>query len=135
MDARCSSCRRTKQILDFYEGLKQCKKCTDRERNYRNTVHGKLLKYKKDAKSRKKSWNLEDEYAKELMVSPCHYCGIIETKLNGIDRVNNDIGYEPGNVVSCCSECNYSKHKRNKEQFIAHAKRITEYQASYEYVQ
>lgn len=128
MDKICSRCKIIKTIEQFYDGYKKCKNCTDYNRKYENTVHGKLLKYKKDANKRNKTWNLQDNYAKELMVKPCHYCGELYNKLNGIDRLNNDIGYEEGNVVSCCSECNFSKHTSNKEDFIEHAKRITEYQ-------
>lgn len=29
--------------------------------------------------------------------------------LNGIDRVNNDLGYINNNVVSCCKTCNLAK--------------------------
>lgn len=27
----------------------------------------------------------------------------------GLDRLDNAKGYEPGNVVSCCSECNIAR--------------------------
>ncbi len=39
---------------------------------------------------------------------------------NGIDRVNNEMGYEPLNVVPCCQECNFAKCKMSKDEFITH---------------
>jgi len=35
----------------------------------------------------------------------------------GIDRKNNDIGYKLDNCVSCCSACNFMKHKLSLEVF------------------
>lgn len=96
----------------------------------RTHVNTRLSAIKGSAQVRGKLWNIEDEYAKELMTSPCHYCGLLEldVRVNGIDRVNNDIGYESGNVVPCCKLCNYFKKNYTVEQFIEHAKRITEFQ-------
>lgn len=96
----------------------------------RTHVNTRLSAIKSSAVTRNKSWNITDEKAKELMTSPCHYCGLINlgVRVNGIDRVNNDIGYEDGNVVPCCKLCNYFKKNYTVEQFLAHAKRITDYQ-------
>lgn len=93
-------------------------------------VNTRLSAIKSSAQTRGKSWNITDELAKELMTSPCHYCGLIDMniRVNGIDRVNNDIGYENGNVVPCCKLCNYFKKNYTVDEFLAHAKRITEYQ-------
>jgi hypothetical protein len=44
---------------------------------------------------------------------PCFYCGnrigppTIEG--TGLDRIDNNKGYEPGNIVSCCKVCNQIK--------------------------
>ncbi len=60
---------------------------------------------------------------------PCHYCGDpIETV--GIDRVNSSLGYVPGNMVPCCSICNYMKLTSCREDFITKCKQITQYQRS-----
>lgn len=97
---------------------------------YKTSVNSRLDAIKRSAITRNKPWNITDEKAKELMTSPCHYCGLIDlgVRVNGIDRVNNDIGYEDGNVVPCCKLCNYFKKNYTVEQFLGHAKRITEYQ-------
>ncbi len=95
----------------------------------KTNLNDRLRKTKESAKTRGKIWNIEDEYAKELMISPCHYCGLIEleVRVNGIDRVDNNIGYEPGNVVPCCKLCNYFKKDYTVDQFISHAQRIVEH--------
>jgi hypothetical protein len=70
-----------------------------------------------------------------LIRQPCHYCGAeysnvnrtnarSELKYNGIDRVRNEIGYRPDNVVPCCAACNQAKRTSSKEDFIAWASRI-----------
>jgi hypothetical protein len=55
------------------------------------------------------SWSISaDEYAK-LRGEPCHYCAssLDSNKYGvGLDRLDNSRGYEPGNVVPCCGDCN-----------------------------
>jgi len=72
---------------------------------------------------------------------PCFYCGdsfvqsakdnangtVITNTLilfNGIDRINSGIGYEIGNVVSCCKHCNTAKNSLTTEQFRSHIEKI-----------
>ncbi len=65
-------------------------------------------------------WNLDDVYAFELILNNCFYCGKIcdwPNKRNGIDRVDNDIGYEKYNCVPCCFECNASKNNLTMDEF------------------
>ena len=37
---------------------------------------------------------------------------------NGIDRVNNNLGYSKSNCVACCTFCNYAKSDHSQEEFI-----------------
>jgi hypothetical protein len=51
-----------------------------------------------------------DEFC-AIVVKPCYYCGEINSgEVNGIDRINNDIGYTSENCVPCCEICNRMKH-------------------------
>ena len=68
-----------------------------------------------------------DEYMGQLMNSSCEYCGTAK-KLNGIDRVDSELGYWPSNMVPCCSKCNLMKKDLSRDAFLEHAKRITEFQ-------
>jgi hypothetical protein len=51
----------------------------------------------------------------------CGFCPKSNTGfyiLNGIDRINNNRGYEEGNVVSCCKTCNRAKDILSVDEFI-----------------
>lgn len=47
---------------------------------------------------------------------------------NGIDRVDNSRGYEPGNIVACCETCNRAKLEKSAADFIAHCRMVVEHQ-------
>lgn len=96
----------------------------------KTNLNYRLSKTKDSAVKRNKSWNITDDYAKELMTSPCHYCGLLDlsARVNGIDRVDNALGYWPSNVVPCCKLCNYFKKNYTVDDFLAHARRITGHQ-------
>jgi 5-methylcytosine-specific restriction endonuclease McrA len=70
-----------------------------------------------------------------MHLAPCHYCGLPPYTVShrkkdqafvytGIDRVDNEKGYTPDNVVPCCGVCNFMKGKLGLEQFLAQIKRI-----------
>ena len=46
---------------------------------------------------------------------------------NGIDRVNNKLGYLLGNVVACCNACNVSKMERTESEFEEWALRLADH--------
>jgi hypothetical protein len=96
-----------------------------------------LIGYKRHAKRRDNPWTLTAEQAFALFEGVCHYCGIppfrertntLDTgrkgmsgsyKYNGIDRVDNRLGYTAENTVSCCSHCNMAKRQLPYHEFIA----------------
>ena len=99
---------------------------------------GRLLQvYKTVAKRRGLSWELSNEQFKELTSSACYYSGVKPSKsivfksgekymYNGIDRVDNSIGYTISNCVPCCHEINMMKKTLSKEHFIELCKKIAE---------
>ncbi len=86
------------------------------------------------SKERDLEWTLTLEQYLTLIMQPCYYCGtigysqlkhrrgIIYERYNGIDRVDNNKGYNIDNVVPACIRCNSAKkdHTLNefKEQII-----------------
>lgn len=84
--------------------------------------------YKRD---RGYEFKLTMEQVEQLIKQNCHYCGSepknIKTirlkthtkvlRYNGIDRMNNDVGYVLSNVVPCCRNCNIAKHTYSVEFF------------------
>ena len=57
----------------------------------------------------------------------CHYCVcetyllyefVREMKQWSLDRINNDIGHNKGNLVIACLECNLKRRRTNKDAFF-----------------
>lgn len=57
----------------------------------------------------------------------CHYCScdvyilyevVREEKQWSLDRINNDIGHNKGNLVIACLECNLKRRRTNKDSFM-----------------
>lgn len=87
--------------------------------------------YKQSAKKRGLEFSLSRDFFSVLISGNCHYCGVppnrlkysdnsVDTPLryNGIDRVDNGIGYTPDNSISCCKECNFLKKDSSYIDFI-----------------
>lgn len=52
----------------------------------------------------------EDKYLELIGPDSCAYCGFPLARLGyGLDRIDNDIGYLPSNVIPCCKECNRAR--------------------------
>lgn len=100
-----------------------------------------LRKLQANTKQRNKKLNvntettLSIENVKNLIFSNCHYCGSspdqtyswYKIKFNGLDRVNNRIGYEIENCVPCCITCNFAKKDLSYSTFINWLDRIVEF--------
>lgn len=91
--------------------------------------------YKKDAKDADKIFLLSFEDFLFLTQQNCTYCGCPPKNFfkmengrkgffyNGIDRINNDVGYVSGNMTAACHDCNWAKSNLSKEEFILWIKR------------
>jgi hypothetical protein len=87
--------------------------------NRKKDSNYKLSYYKERAAKKKYDWGITDEYALELFSDECMYCGEFnEFGVNGIDRVDNTMGYIDGNVVPCCTVCNMIKCDMSEELFF-----------------
>ncbi len=83
-----------------------------------------------NAKTRGLSFSLSNDEILRIAKSPCHYCGTVgsNTKIrptgkkplsyNGADRMDNSVGYESNNAVSCCRTCNRAKGTLTVEDFL-----------------
>lgn len=83
------------------------------------------MKYK--AVQRGKEWSLSNMEAYKLIISKCHYCGLEPnwpTSRVGIDRVENNKGYQLLNCVPCCFTCNSAKGELTREQFLNWIRKI-----------
>ena len=119
----CSACARKQAFQD--------KKREGRERNYKKERLGNLeASYKYHIQGSLKrgygDFEILFEDFKVIVTSPCHYCKQIkENEANGIDRVNNDLGYTKENCVAACWKCNRMKHFYHPEFFMEKCKIIT----------
>lgn len=88
--------------------------------------------YGNNAKQRGHEFRLSKEEFRFLTSKPCAYCGTLPKPYhaknrkaikplpymaNGLDRINNALGYVEGNCVPCCGTCNYMKREMSAEQF------------------
>jgi hypothetical protein len=97
---------------------------------YRKSIRAKLSWTKCNARTRNLSWNLTDEEAIERFMLPCLYCGkeATENAWNGIDRMDNDKGYEVGNSASACFRCNKAKGIMSLKELFEMCRDVVAYQ-------
>ena len=122
---------------------KGCRPCADKSRELGGVESAKrqlFRQYKTGAANRGYEFNLTRDQLLSLTSDPCHYCGrpdslktstahkIDERKYywvsNGIDRIDNNKGYEIDNCVSCCTTCNKMKLCQSKVEFLDKVKNI-----------
>jgi hypothetical protein len=95
----------------------------------------KFANYRREASTRGYAFSLTYEQFQALTGQNCSYCGLppkpIKWKqkrgpclFNGIDRVVNSKGYEPGNTVTCCWLCNLFKGGLSCCEFLKWTKAV-----------
>jgi hypothetical protein len=93
-------------------------------------------------KKRNLEFNITKEEFTAISQKNCFYCGLPPNKVfkakkvyfgefvyNGLDRLDNNIGYNLNNIVPCCFRCNRMKSNLSIEEFLTHIKIISSYQA------
>lgn len=96
--------------------------------------------YKKKARKRGLLFELSYEDFVDITQHECYLCGVQPSQVyvhtqgrksydnnpftyNGIDRVENSIGYVTGNLASSCGTCNMAKRFLDIESFLKYIKR------------
>lgn len=105
-----------------------------KERTELRDIERILYIYKYTAGKRLLDFKLSIEEFTKLLNMSCFYCGILPYKnikernlhcneedhtfkYNGIDRINNKLGYTPENSISCCISCNMAKREKTISEF------------------
>lgn len=99
-------------------------------RHWRNTNSNYCVKHiQQQALKKGIQWNLTAEIAAEMVRRECVYCGHLdlETRVNGIDRLNSSGSYTTENTVPCCGTCNFLKKCLDPVTFRERCVHITAY--------
>lgn len=86
-------------------------------------VETTLWWYRRGAAKRGLAFALPEALFRDLLTDRCFYCGSDPAPVNGIDRVDNAVGYVEGNVVTACKVCNRAKNAMGREAFEAYLRR------------
>lgn len=85
----------------------------EKQKRARQLPRQRWHQFKRAAIRRQKTFSITYEQFINLIGMPCYYCNNelgkkVETG-SGLDRLDNSLGYEITNVVSCCTFCNKLK--------------------------
>lgn len=106
----------------------------DKGQSDKNSV---VANYRQRAKRKGLEFLLSEDQIDRLFASDCHYCGALpnnsiskassygEFVYNGIDRIDNELGYVATNVVSCCGTCNRAKADLTYEEFRTWVRQVS----------
>ena len=99
-----------------------------------------LSVYRNGAKKRGYEFSLIREQFAALTKQNCWYCGREPSQIkrsgygkaqtksfylyNGVDRVDNSVGYTEANCVPCCGMCNRMKSTSSGEDFVNQIRKI-----------
>lgn len=73
-------------------------------------------------------FEIDPKKFEEMIKMLCYYCKMKDTKyLNGIDRLDNTIGYVENNIVPYCDIYNNLKNTLNESTFILKCAHIAHY--------
>lgn len=103
--------------------------------------------YRLNAKSRRLVFELTKDEFRHIISSRCVYCNMPPSAksfcyglmseasqansvyiYNGVDRLDNTLGYTIANAVACCSDCNLAKRDQTVEEFLAWVNRLGRHQ-------
>ena len=97
-----------------------------------------LYEYKRNAMQRGLLWDITEDEFTRITSGDCYWCGCSPSRkhfpngvngpyvFNGIDRLNNSIGYLRENIVSCCTRCNFAKKAHSAQDFLGWIRAVYE---------
>ena len=84
--------------------------------------NNKFTTYKRSAEKRGYVFRLSKKEFIGLIHSKCYLCGT--EKAEGVDRINNEVGYTTDNSRPCCVFCNKMKWVHSKKEFLEQVAKI-----------
>jgi hypothetical protein len=84
--------------------------------------------YRSRAEKKELEFTITNGDYKTIVKQDCYLCGkeSTDTNTNGIDRVDNAVGYTIANCKACCKECNYMKNNYSLEDLLEKIERISD---------
>lgn len=146
--ARCPKCDNTVTQTRFtLTKVRQCRTCWKSE-VYKGGNRHAVAKVRHNlvanqARRRGLVMTLTNDELTELWAGNCYYCGVEPRNImkaitkqgveevfiySGLDRLDNTLGYETGNVVPCCKVCNRAKSDMTMAEFLEWVERLSGYQ-------
>lgn len=116
---------------------KSCRVCTipyNRRFTGLEVIQKQLFQtYRSGAKKRRYEFNLTLEQVWDICQRECAYCkkppctlNFVRSRkddtkylCNGIDRIDNTLGYTLTNIIPCCQTCNKAKNTMSVDEFLA----------------
>jgi len=94
---------------------------------FKDHISGSYTSYNKSAIRRKHEFNISKNEFYSIINNNCYLCGKQNTKynINGIDRIDNNIGYIFDNCRTCCTTCNLLKLDYNLNDVLMKLLKIT----------
>ena len=102
-------------------------KFRERDRLRNATVHRKYQDIKNGALRRNIPFDITEDFVGVITDKDCFYCGHQTTDIlrNGIDRLDNTVGYVEDNCVSCCWTCNNMKRCLDANTFVERCSQVS----------
>lgn len=131
----CKTCTFMKKSLDAQTFIERCRHISarfdgpgeDHVDVLSNSVSVPMDRYRQRAERMGLCFELSDDEFDAVVSSDCHYCGksiVPGIHTNGIDRMDNALGYTKENCVACCGNCNFSKGELSVDDFVGKCKMI-----------
>ncbi len=139
LECNSTSIKSLKVILTSPKNCSDCKTKTRRTPTLQAPRNCVKYSYTSGAVERGYIFELSDKKFDELIFGNCFYCGQepeeyksdarlnktdLTFKRNGIDRLDNSIGYTDENCVTACFKCNKLKSNLNYSDFMQHITKI-----------
>ena|ERR1039457_6417668 len=130
---KCNGCQKEVIVLGqnlAREKSKGCRDCCARLPIGVASCNGLYNSYRRWAEKKNRNFELSKEEFKNLTSQNCYYCNEPPSKIwkrgetfghykyNGIDRVNNELGYTFEKSKPCCWLCNRGKWTANEKDFL-----------------
>lgn len=134
---KCSTCNKdfnAKRVDSFYcsrlcyrrnpvNAALYSKRTSEYQKKHSREISRRFKKLKFKCTFENKTLNISLEQYTDLLNKPCFYCkkSILNETGCSLDRLDNSIGYNLDNVVTCCGSCNQIKniHLTHQEMIIA----------------